>query len=178
MDVPTTIEQVDENEIIPEQTSAKTNFSSFMITGSTNFKPTTTEEAQEAGEILNLALSKVFVQERLPEFIKDREGAPWDGKHIFEVSVVYAAELGKKPKGMRIHFHADVEIEHRVKLYIERSFLRDMIEAELLQVGPLSSGVQLHMYGIYVTGQGRGASNYVRKQAPVELSKQTTHQFF
>lgn len=174
--VPTVIEQVPEEQIVaPQEQGSKISFSSFLITGSTNFRPSTNSEAQEAGDCLNNALAQVFVEERLQEFILDKGGRPWNGENIKFVHIEYSSELGEKPKGMRIHFHAAVKIEHMVRLFVARPILRDMIDDELQALGPLSSGRQLRMYGIFVSGEGRGAGNYIRKQAPVRVSLQQHH---
>jgi hypothetical protein len=163
--VPTVSERIDEDLVSTlRQPQSRIKISSFLITANTNFRPTTNQIAEEAGNLLGDALDEVMHKDMIPFFVDILDGKAWNSKNIISDHNVYSAELGDNPKGRRIHAHISMKFEHRTMLRVNREKFKEIINFYLQQY-PMSNGKTLQVHYVYVKGQGGGVINYVRKQS-------------
>jgi hypothetical protein len=139
--------------------------SEFLITANTNYRPATTAEAREAGDILKRAVGIMVEPHTIPDWMTDLYGRPWTKQYIKKVYNTYSAELGRHPKGTRIHAHIHMHIDHYTKLHVNIGRFKNLIN-HVLEGMPMSTKRVLQAHRVFVTGQGRGGgARYVAKQS-------------
>lgn len=96
-----------------DEQSPKTRFSNFFVTINTNFRPRNSAEATQVGHELFAAFRTMLtpVGFRYITVIMNKDHT-FDN-NILEFDVPYwATELGKDPRGARVHLHAFIKVTH------------------------------------------------------------------
>lgn len=104
--------------------------SGFLITVNTQIKPTSSEEARALADVLEESMKEAFDEDNIQdivEFIDEASTHGWSTKYIESVHGEFTVELGKDPKGSRIHAHATIHIDHYSKIRINQATLREFL---------------------------------------------------
>ena len=102
--------------------------SKFLLTISTNFKPKTTAQSTTIASGLRNSLRQLLLRENIPNLISCLEGSCSD---IESIDAEFNVELGKDPRGKRIHSHVILDVVHNCKVKLDLDFVRDFIPREI-----------------------------------------------
>jgi hypothetical protein len=102
-----------------------TKYSSFHVTVSSNQKPGTNEESHAlAGQMRQLVGELYNDEDNLRGLIEFLDGNNYDSGLIDKIDTTFSVELGRDPRGGRIHSHAIMHIVHHSKIRLNVDFIR------------------------------------------------------
>lgn len=102
-----------------------TRYSSFHVTVSSNKKPSTNEESYALADNMREQVGSLFnEEENLRGLITFLDGSTYDDGKIQKIETTFSIELGRDPRGGRIHSHAVIHIIHHSKIRLNQAFIR------------------------------------------------------
>lgn len=107
----------------------KLKFSGFRITVNTNYQPKSQSDSDELVAKLKHALKQTLGTKDAIEKITTilQPGKIWDSSTISSVEVDFAAEIGDKPQGARVHAHGTVKIHHYTRLQLDIAKIKSLL---------------------------------------------------
>lgn len=106
--------------------------SGYLITVSTNIRPKNDAEAEEVSECLRETLEELLEAEGLREVIDFRKrGHRFTSDFVDDVNSEFVIEIGRMPRGRRVHAHVLLLIKHRSNLRLNYNKLRAFINDTL-----------------------------------------------
>eukprot|EP01132_Coremiostelium_polycephalum_P009341 gene9341-11457_t len=138
----------------------KKKYSCFHLTINTQYQPKTDGEASEVGEKLASAMDLLFNNEsyskNLFKIIQPRE----DGlDRINDVKIEYSIEIGKNPKGGRVHSHSIIDTEHNTKINLDVDYIRSTLPS-LMNDSRVSSNFYVNVKAVL---SKKNLEEYIRK---------------
>ena len=118
--------EVDESQA---EGAVRKKFSTFFVTINTNYRPKTTAESLSMGASLRRVVNEMLnTTEGLRAVLWDN----WpDGTAGFdsieEASTRFSIELGKDPRGRRVHTHAQVDMTHNTKVQFDKTKIKEFV---------------------------------------------------
>jgi hypothetical protein len=106
--------------------------SGYLITISTNVRPKNDREAEEVSDCLRDTLEELLEAEGLREVIDFRKrGHKFTSDFVDDVNSEFVIEIGRMPRGRRVHAHVLIMIKHRSNLRLDYTKLRNFINRAL-----------------------------------------------
>lgn len=115
-----------------QEIERKDKHSTFFVTINPNQVPTDITHAEFLATELNSALTKLFNEDTLRDYILKFKipGDNWD-ENIYKVDISYAIELGKHKKGRRVHNHVIINVDHNSLIFLDRHAIVGLISDEM-----------------------------------------------
>lgn len=118
-------------DVQAEPRERKLHYSRFLVTVNTNYRPVDMADAREVGDKLLAAFRTMLTEEGFRKIIRiiARNG---DFSDIVKIQVPdWAVELGKDPRGQRVHLHAYIKIEHYTIIQLSPKEIKDWIKSRI-----------------------------------------------
>ncbi len=130
----------------------KKQFSDFFITINTNYRPKTNEESFSMGAKLRTVVQKLFQD---PEALRSVLDERTDFDRIENVDSNFSIEIGRDPRGRRVHTHIQATITHTTKVFFDKAAVKAFVMANIDDA---------RVKGVLVGIRGQRNANLTRKQ--------------
>lgn len=146
-----TAEDFEEGEYDPELKE-----SLFLLTVSTNKRPSDVHDAHNRAAFLETTLVEVLAENNMENYIM----ATGDIEDIEDIDIVVAPELGQG-RGGAVHAHVIIDIKHRTKVRLDLDWIRQELIEYLVGVQGIKN---VHVDLQVMKGGYLAILNYARKQ--------------
>lgn len=138
--------------------------SGFLITISTNYRPTTTAEAVDMGERLEHALKKMYTHKGYGKIIKFTDPShSYGDKYINKIDTKFAVERGTHTMGGRIHSHSIMHVTHASHIRLSIPDIKELVVAAIDHPKVKSVYVNIRM-----VKDGKNLEEYIKKDMVVQ----------
>lgn len=130
----------------------------FLLTVSTNKRPTDVGDAHSRAALLESVLTETFAEDNIDKFVIVMGSGDLDA--LEDVDILVAPELGQG-RGGAIHAHVVVNIKHHEKIHLDLEWIRGTLTEELVGVQGIKN---IHLDLKVMKGGILAILNYARKQ--------------
>jgi hypothetical protein len=107
----------------------KPNYSNYIITINTNYRPKYQNDLSDIADKLTSALNNLFTHNHLPHVIAFPKGGNYS--MIEDIDVEFGEEVGAHAKGGRLHAHAVVKIKHHTFIKLKPNEISKILVDEI-----------------------------------------------
>jgi ribosomal protein S16 len=148
------------NNRVSYRSGSTLKHSGFFVTVNTNKKPRTQLELDSITQALREGIADLCSDDGFKQVIYFLIAGHTFEKHIVNIKVEYAIEIGTSPRGGRIHAHLYIQVVHKSKIRLDKKKIEEILLKYLRKYGINSLYINIR-----VIGKDKSIKDYIRKQA-------------